>query len=261
MTMNDRDLKDLLATYTVVPPQTEHLEATRRRAHAALIRVTRAVSTRPFSLWTQIRVQATYLSKWFYLSCVLIALLGSGLSAVTRMGTTAAIFFGMAPLFILPCAAALYQAVSSGMLELEAACKYRMAKLLAGKLVMLGTIVSVLLLTMGILGGIIDGGASGLMFRPLLLSFTSFTWAAAVVLWFGKRGIRRGLACGALWEAAALLLAVWERGQIFLETVNMGLLCLTLLLAVLAGALSAIRFIRNISFEGVCEEWNFSLTA
>jgi hypothetical protein len=268
MTMNnrnDRELNELLAAYTVAPPRAEHLETTRQKAQAAHACATRGIPTRPFSLWTQIRVQATYLSKWFYLSCIFIALLGSGLSAVSQIGTTASVFFGVSPLFIVPCAAMLYQAASSGMLELEAACKYSMAKLFTGKLMILGAVVSVLLLVMGILhslmAGVVAGSAIGLVLRPLLLSFISFTWAAALVLWFGKRSLWRGLACGALWEAATLFLVVGERGRVFLETVNIGLVWLAFLFTVLAGALSALRFIRNISFEGVCEEWNFSLTA
>ncbi|MDR3269931.1 MAG: hypothetical protein LBT32_00235 [Peptococcaceae bacterium] len=252
--MNDERFKQLLSAYKFPDAEAEQIDLTCQKTMNAL---KRKVPTRPFSILTQMKVQATYLSKWFYISCGLIAFFSLLISAITNTERIAAVFFGTSPLFILPCAAVFYRTIANGMLELETASKYSMAKLFAGKLLILGAVISVLLLSAGIIGGTLSGS----IIRPPLLAFVSFTWMAAIVLWFGKRSIKRGLAFGTLWSAVSIALAFWGKCQMFLEAVDILFVWMAFLVVTGFVLFAAIRFIRNISFEGVCEEWNFLLTA
>ena len=234
--MNDEKLKEILSAYTIpeVPP--EQIKETIKKAKSAIVRI---VPTRPFSLWAQIKVQATYLSKWFYLSCVVIALLCLVLNGTTEMRRTTSIFFGLSPLFLLPCAAAVSRIISGGMMELEAACKYSMTKLFVGKLAVLGAIVSILIFIAGIPAGF---SANGFSFRPLLLALISFTLTATVVLWFGKRNIKHGIVCGLLWSIGLFCLSLWDISYEFIDTVNMGIVFLFFIFGMIAVLTAAYRY-------------------
>ena len=253
--MNDKKLKELLSVYTVPNAKPEQIKTAIKKAQTVLVRT---IPTRPFSLWTQIKVQSTYLSKWFYLSCIGIALLCFILSAATEMTRATSIFFGMSPLFILPCAAAFYRSVSNGMIELEAACKYSMTKLFVGKLIVLGAVVSALFFITGIPAGFSENGFS---LRPLLLAFISFTLTATVILWFGKRNIKRGVIYGAFWSVGIFGLSLWEKSYEFMNNVSMGIIIPVFIFGIVAALLTVYRYIKEISYEGVRETWNFSLTA
>jgi hypothetical protein len=257
MAMNDERLKQILSNYKVPDVQPEQIDLVCQKAGAVL---KRKMPTRSFSILAQMKVQATYLTKWFYISCGLLALLCLTISVIASMestGSIIAVFFGISPLFILPCVIVFYQTIANGMLELEAASKYSMTKLFLGKLLTLGAVVSALLLITSIIGGVLTGST----IRPVLLAFLSFTATATVVLWFGKRSMKRGLVCGAVWGVASIAISVWDKGQMFFETVNSLFIWLAFFVAIAFACLAAIRFVRNISFEGVCEGWNSLLTA
>ena len=253
--MNDEKLKELLLNYSVPESRPEQIVITQKRAREALVRI---IPTRPFSLWMQIKVQASYLSKWFYVVCFLIIIICLLLSVATEMNRTDSIFFGISPLFIIPCSAAVYRTFSSGMIELEAACKYSMTKLFAGKLIVLGSIVFAFVFTFGMPACLSENGFS---LRPLLLSLISFTLTATVVLWFGKRNIKHGFAFGILWGAGMACLSLWDVSYELMGTVNIGLILLVLFLGIIVSALAVFRYVKEISYEGVYETWSFSLTA
>jgi drug/metabolite transporter (DMT)-like permease len=252
--MNDERLHQLLAAYKVPDAGAEQIRLMCGKAETAR---TRRIPTRSFSLLTQMRVQAMYISKWFYIACGSLAILYIAISAAMSMKNNAALFFGISPLFILPCAAVFYRTVTNGMLELEASSKYRMEKLFMGKLFLLGAVVSLLLSVSGIMSGLLFGSA----IRSALLAFVSFTATAAIMLWFGKRRARRGFACGMVWGVMSIAFVIWDRSRLFLETASLLFVSLIFLIAVGFVFLAAIRFAKNISFEGVREEWNSLLTA
>jgi hypothetical protein len=133
-----------------------------------------------------------------------------------------------------------------------------MTKLLAGKLIVLGMAASVLIFVTGILVGF---SQAGFTFRPLLLAFVSFTLSAAVILWFGKRNLKRGIVCGMVWSAGTACLALWETSSEFIVKMNIGIVLLVFVLGLGAAVLTVYQFIKDISYEGVCETWNYSLTA
>ena len=253
--MNDEKLKELLSAYTVPNAQPEQIKIAIKKAQMVIVRT---IPTRPFSLWTQIKVQATYLSKWFYLSCMGIALLCLVLSAVTEMTRATSIFFGISPLFLFPCAAMFYRVVSSGMMEIEASCKYSMTKLFLGKLVVLGAVVSALIFITAMPAGFSGNGYS---IRPLLLAFISFTLTTTVILWFGKRNLKLGIVCGAIWSISIFGLSIWDVSYEFIDNLSLWIVLLIFIFGLVAVLLTVYRYIKEISYEGVRETWNFSLTA
>lgn len=247
--MEDERFKRLLSAYEVPGVGAEQIEAARRKAGAAL---GRKIPTRSFSILTQMKVQATYLPKWFYLSCGSLAILCPVIGALTNMESAAAVFFGASPLFILLCAAVFYRMIASGMLEVEAASKYSMTKLFTGRLLILGVIVSVLLLSAGLTCSALFGS----VVRLVLLAFFSFTATAAIVLWFGKRSMKPGFVCGTAWSAASIAFAVWRQGRMLLETVDLLFVWPALLAVIALVFLAATRFVKDISFEELREGGN-----
>ena len=250
--MNDEKLKELLKAYEVPQACPGQIQSAAEKARASL---GRAFFTRPFSFWMQIKVQAVYLSKWFYISCAAIALLCLFLSRSAESGN--AVFFGMSPLFALPCSAAVYRAVSSGMSEIEASCRYRMTKLFVSRLIVLGTAVSSLIFAASIPSAFFEGGYSP---RPLLLAFISFTLTSAVILWFGKRSMLRGIVCGAAWSAGIFFISVSEKYRLFITEAGTETIIAVFLFGLTAVTLTAYRYIKEISYEGVHGTWNCSST-
>jgi len=261
--MSDNKLNNMLSAYAVPKATEEQIELASKKAQAAM---RRKIPTRPFSLLTQIKVQATYFSKWFYAQCAMIIFAVFFISAIASAGSISigentskltSLLFAFSPLFVVPCVAAVYRTISNGMLEMEAACKYSTTKLFIGKLLILGIFAVVSIVCAWLLSSVV---MQSFDIRPALFSLISFTITTSVILWFGKRKIRAGIIAGALWEAAATALSLWDTSRIIINSVNIGFVWVILASAIIVVVFVAIQYIKSVSYEGECNEWNSLLT-
>ena len=251
--MNDEKLKELMSAYDVPDVRPEQIKTAAQKARSSL---GRTVFTRNFSFWQQISVQASFLSVWFYISCAAIAFVCLFFSISAESGSS--VFFGISPLYVLPCSASVYRAVSSGMTELEASCRYSMTKMFVAKMIVLGAVVSVLIFTVSLPSSFSENGYSP---RPLLFGFISFTLTSAVILWFGKRNIKRGIVCGVIWSTAIYCISATSVYRKFIDSTSIEIVFVIFLFGLAAVTLTSYKYIKEISYEGANEAWNCSLTA
>ncbi|MDL2318822.1 hypothetical protein LJC74_07115 [Eubacteriales bacterium OttesenSCG-928-A19] len=214
--MHKKRLKKLLESYRVPLPEPAQLESIAEKMQAALPGRT---GTQHFSLRRLMKVQASHLSKWFYLACFAATVFCFLFGYYVGPNHLASAFFAVGPLFILPCAWVLYRLFSDRMYELEASCKYNMVKILGCRMLLLGifTLASVLV------AWLVNAGIYRVWdLRHLLLALTSFLVTCAIILTFGKQSILRGMGGGALWAAAVVGLSLWKTSQRIIEALSLG---------------------------------------
>lgn len=241
--MNDKDLKEILSTYAVESENAEQIQHL-----SAIIKSTmkRSIKTKPFSILHQMKVQATYLSKWFYLIHFIISLFILCLLIFNKTTTSTVIFFGMSPLFIIPSIVAFYRTIYDGMLELESSCKYSLSQIYAAKLLMLGIAVSVSIVLVWSLNGLL---LNTFNIRPLIFGLISFSIACVAILCFGKRNILTGFIFGGMWCVMSWSASLSNYTQIALEEINTISAFLILIGTLIIGVILINNYLKKITYE------------
>lgn len=249
--MNNKDLKEILSTYTVESENSEQIQHL-----SAMIKsnMKRSIKTKPFSILQQMKVQATYLSKWFYFIHLIISLFILCLLIFNKTATSTVIFFGMSPLFIIPSIVVFYRTISDGMLELESSCKYSLSQIYAAKLLMLGIAVSVSIVLVWSLNGLL---LNTFNIRPLIFGLISFSITCVAILWFGKRNILTGFIFGGIWCVISWSASLSNNTQIVLEEINTISAFLILIVILIVGAILINNYSKKITYEGEKKEWKF----
>ena len=251
--MNDDKLKTLLSAYKVPNADNCQIEMTIQKAHE--IKPVKH-PTRAYSLFYQIKVQATYLSKWFYLSCGFLLALCVILSLTIR--TTrfdlSDIYSCLAPLFVIPSAVVLYRTFTERMFELEASCKYSFSKIIAGKMLLLSGLTTVGLIGSWLIGSLF---VRSIDVRIILLSLISFTITCTVILWFGRKNMIAGFTAGGLWAVIFSMLNLWETSAVYIDLLNNGILWFIFAMSIGTTILAAITNLKEISLWED-SAWNFA---
>lgn len=251
--MNDEKLKSLLSAYEVPDAEDYQIETTIRKAHE--IKPIKQ-PTRAYSFFYQIKVQVTYLSKWFYLSCgFLLALhIVLGLLIRTNRFDFSDIYSCLAPFLVIPSSVVLYRTFADRMFELEASCKYSFSKIIAGKMLLLGCLT-----TVGLVGAWLIGSLFVRSFdvRVILLSLISFSITCTVILWFGRKNMVAGFTAGGLWVVAFSALQLWETSAVYIDWLSDGFLCIILALCIGLVILATITNLKKISLREDAI-WNFA---
>lgn len=251
--MNDKKIKELMAEYQVPDSTQSQLETIAKKTIAAM---PTSRNTKPFSVFEQLRVQATYLSKWFYVACTILMVGCLVANFYSDLRYQSSLFFSFGPLFILPSVGAVYRLFADKMYELEASCKYNFVKILTGKLLLLSTCTAISLVILWLMAAALTGIWD---VRHILFALVSFSVTCGVILCFGKRSIMRGFIGGALWAGIVFALALWNKGRIIIEAMSMGVVALILLLSLCVTAYMAYRFMKNLNI-GESTLWNYVLT-
>lgn len=251
--MKDRKVNELLAAYRVPDATPAQLEVVAKRASATM---TSARGTKPFSIFAQLRVQATYLSKWFYVSSAVLIACCLVVNHYAGMRYQSSLFFSFGPLFILPGASSIYRLFADNMYELEASCKYSFAKILTGKLLLLSLCATV---SLAVLWLMVAASTDIWAIQHVLLALVSFSVTCCVILCFGKRSMLRGLIAGGLWAGAVIAFSLWNKGRIIMETMSIGGVVLILFGTLCMAVYMAYRFLKNLSIEEG-SLWNYALT-
>ena len=242
--MNDKELEKLLSVFNVPDSDSAQIESVINKANGIMLYKT---PTKTYSIFIQLKTQASYLSKWFYLCSGFLTALCVVFSFIPFANKNMAdVYVGFAPLFVIPCVMALYQTFNDKMFELEAACKYNLSKILAGKMLLLGSYVIDGLICSWLIGSVFS---HSLDFQPIFFAFVSFSITCTAILWFGKKNITKGFIAGSIWAVVSTTLKLWDITVIYFEKINIGFLFLIFLLCLGLAVFSALNYLKNMNTE------------
>lgn len=249
--MNDGDLKEILSTYTI---ECENEEKILQLSAMVKSSMKRSIKTKPFSILQQMKVQATYMSKWFYCIHFIISLFLLLLLFSNNTTSSTVVFFGISPLFIIPSIVVFYKTISDGMLEIESSCKYSLSQIYAAKLLMLGIVVVTSIVCVWVLNGLF---LNSFNIRPLIFGFTSFAITCVAILWFGKRNILTGFTFGGAWGVMSWMTSMSNNMQIVLESISTITAFLILIGTITIVVILMKNYSRKLTYEGEEKEWKF----
>lgn len=170
----NKALIELLKKWSDIQPPLEAISKTKSAAVAALKRV----RTYPFSLVRQAIIQVGLISRWFWLSSVLLIFTAIGLINLYEDVMLQTTLFSLTPIAFIIGIPTLFRNLDEGTLELESSCKYSPGQILLSRMVVVGIVNVTVLLVVAIAAKLFHSDLS--LVQLLVLNFSAFTLTACV---------------------------------------------------------------------------------
>ncbi|MBQ8519477.1 MAG: hypothetical protein IJ455_07760 [Agathobacter sp.] len=255
---NNKSLVQLLNTYEIVHPnESQIVECIKQAKQAVQTERVRRDEKLWFLIETQLKFMRGEIALSLFFSFSAIVLLHF-LRFFSKTDYLFGIIVGVAPFLVVPIMLSIVKSKQNGMLELETASKFSLAKIIAVR-----TIINQALAILIIFGVWLFSSVSWKSFslNVLLFSLISFEMAAICFLWFGKSSIKSGVFSVAGWTGLMLIFLSWEKAIFWMQAINTLALFFLTVASIGISMMAIYGYIKNISFEREEEKWSLSWIA
>ena len=250
-------VENLLNTYEIPKPDPKHMETCVRQAKLAV--QTKEVR-REASPWFLIESQIKYIRGEillsFLISLVAILLLQFA-KVISGNDAWMEITIGAAPFLLVPIVLSLVKSRKNGMLELETASKFGVAKIIGVRILINQALAIGMIVMMWLFSSV---ALEMFALNRLLFSLIFFETASICFLWFGKASVKSGIFSAAVWTGILLLFLSWEKAAFWMNAVNSVVLILVTLAVIGISLLMIDVYRKEISLESEDTKWNLSWT-